>query len=565
MLTLACACAALVIAALLPATALAGWQSVGDLNTFTDPFLAPADVGGSAWVAHTDVNSSLHVHRLADDGQTWVEVGDGPISSGNVFSPPSLVGADGVPYVAWTQGGPGPSQLHVARFDAATGTWVEPEPGTLNVDTGSTAGYPSLATLDGSVYVSWWEHAPGMSAELYVKRLDANDHWEQPVPGTLKTYPGRDVVGGTHLAAHDGHLFVGWTEQNGTTPVSSDGNQIFVKRLSDDGTSWEDAAAQPVGDNAADYPTIEGLVSAGGDLYLAEQDWRTYKVRVKRLDGDPREWQPVGGPLNVYPDGRAGAISIAAVSGVPYATWLDGETKDAPREIRVKRLNAAGDDWEEPVTGALNDTPGEFAYEPAIAAVGSTPYVVWPQLRPGDAIRLYGKRLVPDVTPPGDDGAGVTIDGGARFTNDRDVTLDLSAPAGAEDVLISNSADLTGASTSPLAAKVAWRLAGPDGPATVYARFGGDSRTLSDGIVLDETPPTIRSAKLNRRGRLRVAARDATSGVRYVQVARRRSRHASRRRYHATITVARSARAVYVRVVDRAGNASPWLHVARGR
>jgi hypothetical protein len=568
---LACACTAVALAALLPATALAGWQPVGDTATFTDPYLAPAEVGGNLWVARTDPNSSLRVVRLSDDGQSWTEAGNGPISSGNLFSPPALLDVGGVPYVAWTQSNwPDPSQLHVARYDVAADAWVEPEPGSLNVDAGSQAGYPTLAVVGDSVYVGWWEDAPGTApAQLYVKRLDGSDHWVQPVPGTLKTDPTHDIVDGPHLAAHDGHLFVGWTEHFGVN-WNGDGDLMFVKRLSDDGSAWEDASTQPVADNPSDLPTIEGLVSAAGDLYLAEQDWRTYTVRVRRLEGDQPEWRPVGGPLNVYPDGRAGGISITAVGGVPYATWQDGATKDPPEEIHVKRLTASGDEWEELVAGALNDTPGEPAYTPAIAGVGATPYVVWPQLRPNDAVRLYGKRLEPDVTKPdppddSDDDAGIAIDGGARFTKDPDVTVDLSAPAGADSVSLSNSADLSGAAEHPLAGGLPWQLDGPDGPVSVYARFGGDARTFSDGIVLDQTPPAIKSAKLKRRGRLRVVARDATSGVRFVQVARRRARTAHRRRYHATITVARSARAVYVRVFDRAGNASSWRRVVRGR
>ena len=83
-------------------------------------------------------------------------------------------------------------------------------------------------------------------------------------------------------------------------------------------------------------------------------------------------------------------------------------------------------------------------------------------------------------------------------------------------------------------------------PKTVYVRFGSSSQTFTDDIILDQTKPTISSAAVGASGataavpraavrprqrartyRVRVRAKDATSGVAKVQFAARSKRHPS--------------------------------------
>jgi hypothetical protein len=68
------------------------------------------------------------------------------------------------------------------------------------------------------------------------------------------------------------------------------------------------------------------------------------------------------------------------------------------------------------------------------------------------------------------------------------------------------------------------------------------------------------SARLSK-GRLALRARDNRSGVRRLQVTNRRARPGKAKRFTRRVKVKRRLRAVHVRVIDGAGNASRWKKV----
>ena len=148
------------------------------------------------------------------------------------------------------------------------------------------------------------------------------------------------------------------------------------------------------------------------------------------------------------------------------------------------------------------------------------------------------------------------------------------------NVFLSNDGGFAGATSFPVAETVPWTLdsTGPERlPKTIYARFGdesGDPTTYQDDIILDETAPTIQSASASigapgtagasaavakRLVRFKIKARDLTSGVDKIQVAPTRTTAAPRLRFAPSLKVKlRVKKAVYVRVLDAAGNPSKW-------
>ncbi len=178
----------------------------------------------------------------------------------------------------------------------------------------------------------------------------------------------------------------------------------------------------------------------------------------------------------------------------------------------------------------------------------------------------------------------VTINGGAAYTNDPHVTLTVDPGVEIDGLFVDNDGGMGSATRfAPAPAEqYAWTLrsTGPERqPKSVYVRTHGvvPEPVVADDIVLDETRPTIVSAVVvpavarlraatgrQAARRLRVVARDRTSGVRRVQLAR------STRRPRAWQPV-RSSRAVvpltsgarWVRVADRAGNRSAWRRIGR--
>src|SRR5262249_40517044 len=140
-----------------------------------------------------------------------------------------------------------------------------------------------------------------------------------------------------------------------------------------------------------------------------------------------------------------------------------------------------------------------------------------------------GALAVQLAPPPGP--VGVSINAGAQFTNDPNVTVSVRWPPFATSLLISNDGGFTDAVTVPVDASIAWTLdsSGPERlPKTIYVRFqGGESgaETYQDDIILDQTPPTIEGVRAAARGsgdarsyRLRISASDELSGVAQMQI-----------------------------------------------
>ena len=174
----------------------------------------------------------------------------------------------------------------------------------------------------------------------------------------------------------------------------------------------------------------------------------------------------------------------------------------------------------------------------------------------------------------------MTINGGALYTNDPDVTLSVNSPSWASSLRVANDGGFGAAKTFPVRNTIRWRLAESGRerlPKTVYLRFSNDAQTFTDDIILDQTKPTVSSATVGSGGatsaavtataskgrtyRVRIRAKDATSGVAKVQFAHRK-RHPSAPRTFKRISQYKATRAPkYVRVRDRAGNYSRWRSI----
>ena len=142
--------------------------------------------------------------------------------------------------------------------------------------------------------------------------------------------------------------------------------------------------------------------------------------------------------------------------------------------------------------------------------------------------------------------------------------------------MVSNDGGFASASSFDLAEGIPWTLDSSGSerlPKSIYARFkGGESgpETYLDDIILDETAPAILSltakpqgAKKKRTYRLRIKARDTTSGLDQMQVTSKRRRPGELRPFSKRSTFSTSGRKIYVRVRDQAGNFSPWARAER--
>ena len=183
---------------------------------------------------------------------------------------------------------------------------------------------------------------------------------------------------------------------------------------------------------------------------------------------------------------------------------------------------------------------------------------------------------------------GVSVDGGADYTSDRDVTLNLVYPESTTGVVMSNDGGFMTAMALDPSPRMRWRLASSGSerlPKTVYVRFLSGpfvTDSYSDDIILDETRPRVTAARartarssgrkparagtVQLRRLVSVRARDNLSGVASIQVSvGRRNRRTRFQPYTSGGVVVRGAGRIWVRVRDGAGNLSPWRVVSATR
>jgi hypothetical protein len=191
---------------------------------------------------------------------------------------------------------------------------------------------------------------------------------------------------------------------------------------------------------------------------------------------------------------------------------------------------------------------------------------------------------------------GVTVNDAAEFTNSRTVTVSVTGPTGSAQAILSNDGGFASSKTFTLSdatADVPWTLVASKDerlPKVVYVKFvtrlGSTSTPYQDDIILDTTAPamtgatgaatssssgavTVAAVRAPAKGgvRLVVRASDKNSGIGKVQVKSSLKGKvadvstSSPKATSRTVRVNTTKKKLWVRVVDRAGNASKWVTV----
>jgi hypothetical protein len=176
---------------------------------------------------------------------------------------------------------------------------------------------------------------------------------------------------------------------------------------------------------------------------------------------------------------------------------------------------------------------------------------------------------------------GISVNGGATYTNSTNVSLTVEPPACvvpyATSVELSNDGGFKRSTKRPLETPesdssftVNWTMISTGKerlPKTVYANISGTRYT--DDIILDQRDPVIESASATSLGatgalaagqrfRVTVKAKDSNSGVGFAQTAVNKANPSVLVRYKSRFTATSQGRPKWIRVQDRAGNFSTW-------
>jgi hypothetical protein len=483
----------------------AGDASLAEINGV--PYLA--------WRENDGTNVELRVARLNAAGTAWELVGnsDTPInqSSARNAAAPSLTEIDGVPYIAWSENDGTNGEIRVARLNAAGTAWekvgqtMNPASPINRIAT-DDARNPSLIGINGLPYVAWQEF-DGANEEIRVATLNASRTGWDRVGTSLDPNSPINVSGTRNafepsLTAISGVPYVAWRETDGTN------YEMRVARLNAAATGWEKVldSSSPINRVATRDAQDPSLIPINGVPYVAwsENDGSNYEVRVARPNAANTGWERIGtsldpeSPINNRPDRDGFGPSLTAINGLPYVAWE--EFDDANYEIRVARLNATGSGWEK-VAGSsspINESSGGFAETASLSAINGIPFVAWDEGAATGFDQVRVSRLEPEfVSQSVANVSATTADLTATWH-----TYGIAYPIGFEFGPALESATAPTAATLADTSTVTQQLSGlPPSTAYEYRSFalaGAEPRLLADTqgfttaaapVVPDTTPP----------------------------------------------------------------------------
>jgi hypothetical protein len=562
---------------------------------FTRPNSTP-DSALNVWTRDPDGSLDQVSQDPQADDHTWM-VGLNP--SGQVMYS-RFNNGDGTTYLGAADRVPFPLGGFYHRAFWANGHWYIIENGLekgsllrVDTDTAITAGPPNYTTDTTASFV----FASTAQDSTFQCRLD-EAAWEScSLPWSYSNLPE-----GTHtfsVAATDEA-----TNEEDTTPASAtwvvDHTPPAAPALTDSDPD------SPANDNA---PKLKGSAEAGSTVRLYTNPGCT---GTPAAEGPAVEFASPGLAVSVADNSSTGFRATATDKAGNVSPCSDSltysEVSPPSAAIAVSPTTALTGDTVSFDASASSDHPGgtitryqwdldgdgsfetDTGASPTASRTFSAPAEIDPGVRvtsnsghSGEARASLSIRLRP---PPGL--VGVSINGGARFTNDPDVTLSPVWPAYSVRVVVSNDGGFAHPRIFPVNASVPWRLDSSGSerlPKTVYLRFDDSPQTFTDDIILDETRPTVEAATFagsrdgaasarerKRRYRIQLRASDNLAGIVGYQVTTKRrrpgklrafSRH--RRKVRRTISVAAPSSRLYIRVRDAAGNNSKWRRVLRVR
>ena len=265
-----------------------------------------------------------------------------------------------------------------------------------------------IAANGDFVHVIWFDQRDG-NREIYYKRsTNGGISW-----GTDKrltndndwsTFPSVSVSGS--------FVHVVWTDyRNGN-------DEIYYKRSTNGGTSWEADTRLTYNTAASNFPSVSVSGSTVHVVWQDERDDSDCDIYYKRSTDGGTNW---GADIRLTNNpGYSKYPSISVSNSTVHVAWFDD--RDYYSEIYYKRSTDGGTNWG--VDTRLTNDPA-WSHSPSISALGPVVHVVWEEHRDGN-YEIYDKRSM--------DG-GISWGADTRLTNNSatswtpSVTVSSSLPA----------------------------------------------------------------------------------------------------------------------------------------
>jgi len=221
--------------------------------------------------------------------------------------------------------------------------------------------FARLVAADGGgrVHIVWYDDRDGIEQIYYKRSLDHGMTWGADV----RLAACSDRQEHPAITARGDSVYVVWHSQR------DNGSNIFLKRSTDGGTTWEPEARISTSDRAA-YASV---AVAGANLHVVwgdNRDGGQAEVYIRSSDDDGLYWGPETRVSETPFD--SWVPTVEASSRNVYVAWVD--TRDGNEEEYFRRSADGGKTWGE-VT-RLTDNPAN-SWAPSLVAEGETLHFVW--------------------------------------------------------------------------------------------------------------------------------------------------------------------------------------------
>lgn len=252
-----------------------------------------------------------------------------------------------------------------------------------------------IAAAGASVYVTWLDYRNGLGDIYFSRSLDGGATW-LPADRRLDTDPpGGALSLEPQIAASDSAVFVTWADLR-TSVAQVYAADVYFNRSLDRGATWLASDVRldtdPAGKASSGAPRI---AASGSSVYVTWVDDRdgTPDVYFNRSLDSGTTWPNTDARINGGPAGVTQSIGpqIVAAGSSVYVVWYEDRNvlfvPGARFDIRFTRSLDGGLTWLVPDLQLDRDPPGATnSFSPAIAADGSSVYVVWADERNGSSI-----------------------------------------------------------------------------------------------------------------------------------------------------------------------------------
>jgi len=307
------------------------------------------------WDDDSGGNTEIYFRRSLDNGATWQVAKRLAYNAGNSINP-RIAAYQANIYIVWYDDSTGNNEIYFRRSTDHGATWQSTKRITYNA---GISEYPRIAAYQNNVYIVWEDDTPGNDEVYFRRSADGGATWQTAKRLTVNS----NYSGMPDIAADGSNIYALYVD---TAPGNS---ELYIKRSMDSGATW--LAAQRLTNNSG-FSMAQHIAAKGTNVYIAWSDNSSGNSEVffRKSTDYGATWQNA---KRLTSNSGVSDCPVIAVSGVKiFVAWMDDTAGNY--EVYFKKSANNGSTWQDYEN--LTNNKGA-AYHPAIAVNSTNIYVTW--------------------------------------------------------------------------------------------------------------------------------------------------------------------------------------------